>query len=146
MADKERHQGEENKKQSIKRVIFEKQDGTIIYLDGEQAAKWSDTVNSPIMNGFIHDRLGQDELGPLQWKQATSFEDILHTTRTAFDEDLEMRIDAFRKILPENPGLENYLKMIRSGAKAMTHSSPKTSVLSWLDEQIKIAKMGKGVS
>ena len=140
----EREGDQEREKQPPKRVIFEYPDGTVRYLEGGQAERWLTEINKHILTG---DPYENDEiismLNSRKWQMATSLRDILPTTRTAFDEALEERIDVFRNILPENPGLENYLKMIRSGAKVMTYSSPESLVLGWLDEQIQIAKMSK---
>ncbi len=76
MKDREKKSGEEHEKQPLSRVIMENQDGTVSYLEGEDATKWSSAMKGLTTLGFVHGRQGQKELGSLHWKSAASLKDI----------------------------------------------------------------------
>ena len=71
MKDVEVNTGKEREKQNPTRVIIENPDGSVRYLEGENATKW---IN--IINGLIPLRGGQDELRTFQWQEADSLQDI----------------------------------------------------------------------
>ena len=64
--------GKEREKQNQSRVIIEYPDGSVRYLEGENATKWMS-----IINGLIPLSGGQDELRTLQWQKADDLQDIL---------------------------------------------------------------------
>ncbi len=133
-----------------KRIIFEQQDGSITYLDGESAEKWSRVMDDLVTMGYVHGQMGQKDLGSLEWKKAENLQGITTPpteTGNPFDDEVEKRIVIFRKLWQEGDGkkpeLENYLNMIRSGANVMRNSSPDSAVLDWLDEQISKVDLGR---
>jgi len=79
----ERKRGQEGENQLPRRIIFEYQDGTVDYLEGDQAEKWSNVINGLITLGLVHGRRGQKELGSLQWREATSLKDIPSTEKAS---------------------------------------------------------------
>lgn len=150
-----REREQENEKQPPKRVIFERQDGSVNYLEGAEAEKWSKVMDGLVAMGFVHNQTGQKELGSLQWKQASSLTDVSKTQlsaeeKTAFEKSVENRVDTFRNLWQEgeekDPKLENYLNLIKMGTFVMAKSTPEPIVLNWLDEQIQIASMGKKIT
>ena len=76
MKDREQKLEQEQEKQQPSRIIIESLDGTVKYLDGEDAAKWSRVMGGLVKLGFIHGKKGKEELGSLEWKSAASIQDI----------------------------------------------------------------------
>ena len=68
---------EEDKNQTS-RIIIEKKDGSVDYLEGEDAINWQKATNDLVELGGIHNREGQDEYNDLQtkWKKGKSLKSI----------------------------------------------------------------------
>lgn len=66
----------EEEKQAPRRVIFENQDGTVSYLEGDSARLWNDAVSGAIMIDFVHGASAQKKLKSIEWKEAPTLSDI----------------------------------------------------------------------
>lgn len=73
---KEGKRFEEKEKAIIKRVIFEHEDGTVSYLERDDAQKWEKVMNGLVTLGFTHGKQGQTELASLEYKYATNLQEL----------------------------------------------------------------------
>lgn len=76
MAKVDRLRSEETDQSKTKRVIMEKEDGTVTYLEGEDLTLWEKVMSSLVTLGFTHGGQGQKELKQVKWKKADSLKDI----------------------------------------------------------------------
>lgn len=72
----ERRKNKEKEAQVIKRVIFENDDGTIRYLEGEDVQKWEKAMSGLVTLGFVHGKQGQAELTSIEWRTAQSLREL----------------------------------------------------------------------
>jgi len=72
----ERKRTDEIEYQTPKRVIFENQDGTVRYYEGENAEKWNRVMGGLVTLGFAHGGQGQKELKSLEWKEAANLNEV----------------------------------------------------------------------
>lgn len=54
------------KKSKLIKVLFERDDGEVKYLEGKDAQRWEDEVNSIVAHGFAHGL--KLDVGELKWK------------------------------------------------------------------------------
>lgn len=72
----ERKTNEERENPVTKRIIFEHEDGTISYLEGDDVQKWEKVMSGLVTLGFTHGKQGQSELKSLEWKSATNLQEL----------------------------------------------------------------------
>lgn len=74
--NKDKEPGIEKEKSSLSRIILENNDGTVRYLDGEEAGRWDEVMDTLAGLGYVY-HIGQEELASLNWKEADSLQDLL---------------------------------------------------------------------
>lgn len=72
----ERRKNKEKEAQFTKRIIFENDDGTVRYLEGDVVQKWEDIMNGLVTLGFVHGEQGQAGLKSIEWKTAQSLREL----------------------------------------------------------------------
>lgn len=74
---------EEERISPISRVIFQKEDGTVEFLDGVDASLWVKTITDFVLLGYSHGDQRQRELNSLNWKKAERLGDIVNDTESS---------------------------------------------------------------
>lgn len=58
------------------KIIIENEDGTVRYVEGEDAVKWAKAINGLVQLGYTHGGQGQKELGELEWKEEENLDKL----------------------------------------------------------------------
>ncbi len=77
MKERRRRPGKEDENQPLKRIIFEDEDGTVRYLEGNQARIWLKIMDNFISLDLARTGEQPSELKSLRWKKGSNLGKII---------------------------------------------------------------------